>query len=176
MLCSKSSDTYCLTICKFFVNAQTEMCDYIFKMSDDLHKIMRHLVWGSEITVCEHWSKLQKCVIQNSSLGIRCEITPRWMLQNLAIKRSTLFQTIASVSAKTLKAMPARGPAKSFKLQVLQVNWKVWTVQTNVILTNYCHSSRTCKCFSCQSTPSIASLGPRTCKLRRDCSLPWCLL
>ena len=39
----------------------------------------------------------------------------------------------------------------------------VLTVGTNIILTNYCQSSRTCKCFICQSTPSIA------CKFRGDC-------
>ena len=47
----------------------------------------------------------------------------------------------------------------------------VLTVGTNIILTNYCQSSRTCKCFICQSTPSFASLGPRTCKFHRDCDV-----
>ena len=47
----------------------------------------------------------------------------------------------------------------------------VSTVGTNVILPNYCQSSRTCKYFICQSTPSISNLGPRTCKFRGDCML-----
>ena len=44
----------------------------------------------------------------------------------------------------------------------------VLTVGTNIILTNYCQSSRTCKCFICQSFPSVASLGPKTCKFHRN--------
>ena len=46
---------------------------------------------------------------------------------------------------------------------------------TNVILTNYCQSSRTCKCLIYQSTSSVASLGPRTCKFRGDCVSIVCL-
>ena len=45
---------------------------------------------------------------------------------------------------------------------------QVATVAANAIRTNYCQSTRTCKCLICQSTPSIASLGWRTCKFRRD--------
>ena len=61
---------------------------------------------------------------------------------------------------RTRKSIWIAGPAS--QLLVLRVGM-------NIILTNYCQSNRTCKCFICQSTPSIASLGPRTCKFRRDC-------
>ena len=55
-----------------------------------------------------------------------------------------------TVSAKTLKAMQAQGPAKYCG------SCKLIACLNSMILTNYCQSSRTCKYFICQSTPSIA--------------------
>ena len=90
--------------------------------------------------------------------------------------------TIWVTSSCALTAQPRWGRLHSMQF-VYQCPQKLWrscrpagpasqlhvsTVGTNIILTNYCQSSRTCKCFICQSTPSIASLGPRTWKFRGD--------
>ena len=69
---------------------------------------------------------------------------------------------------KTLKAMQAWGPRKNIWIAGPVSQLHVSTVGTTIILTKYCQSSRTCKCFICQSTPSITSLGPRTCKFHAD--------
>ena len=61
---------------------------------------------------------------------------------------------------KTCKNIKIAGPASQLHVS---------PVGTTVILTNYCQSIRTCKCFICQFTTSTASLWPRTCKFQGHC-------
>ena len=72
------------------------------------------------------------------------------MIYCVTIVSAKTFEVHAS--PRTCKIIQIAGPTS--QLQVITL--------TNVILTNYCQSSRTCKCFSRQSTPCIASQGPRT--------------
>ena len=57
---------------------------------------------------------------------------------------------------RTHKNIQIAGPASQLHVS---------TVRMNVILTNHCWSSRTCKCFICQSTPilPIWGRGPEGC-------------
>ena len=80
---------------------------------------------------------------------------PLTLIQHYSVQEN--FQGHAGRT--TCKNIQIAGPASQLH---------VTTVGTNVILTNYSQSSRTCKCFICQSILSIASLGLRTCKFHRD--------
>ena len=121
--------------------------------------------WKSELMLATNFGSLCQKVTKVGSQNFGYQI---WFCTRLLNEIANILQLTISVrknfegqaALRTCKNIKIPGPAS----QSCQLH--VSTVLTNLITTNYYLSSRTCKCFMCQSTPYIASLGRRTCKFR----------